>query len=441
MKSQLICFFVMFCMFCFAEILGISQYQPQAMQNLFGKSIEESGLEIDKPGSYLLRTDVSYTSTTNPVAITINASHVTIEMDRKSISQDNGLSEGVGIKINDGCHDILFRNGTIADFYDHAIEVGSECSHIMLNNLELVGSTTTITFNGQSEKESYDISISDCIMTQARECALNINYCDNVYIHNCFLIRNKLCTAHLNACNNIKLNNTFFNNTASDYACYAFWAKDSTNILCKKCIFNDTIAQTACYPVLWENVICGNIIECTASCNTSRGDYNCHGFCFKDCEGIILKECQMCNNDTQNGAAGGLLGDGCIGCQVIECVSTANTCTSTTEHATGIHLKNGSRNYIDRCCTNNNVNTADTNKGIGILLDSSERSTVIKSTQAFSNSGVGIKNDSPNAIIFQTLTGGNEYADVEGLYALSFAQTGSLAPQAAYSFDNVQFNL
>jgi len=415
----------------------ISQSPSIVNQNLFASQINDHGLIISSPGSFILRDTFSFTTTSTTVAITINASHVTIDFDRQAICQDNGLSEGIGIYICDGCHDILLRGGTIADFEDNAIYVGKGCSQIMLNQMELVNSDMVVLFDGDVANDIFDCSISDCVVSQGFESGFLFSYCNNITVRDTFFIKNNNMGSYLDNCQNMKFASCYFNNSTSLTHCYGMSVARSENILFDSCMFNSMSGSLKTYGLFMDNVSCVNIVNCSACGNVSDSD-DAAGIYLKDSEGIIVSSTQTYKSDTIGGSATGIYLDGCIGCQLIKCASLSNTTTS--DYACGIRLENGSKNYIDSTYMTNNVNSADETKGIGIYIDSSEESTVVRQSQSYANSGYGIKNDATSSIIVQSATGGNSTANFSGAFGLSFYKTGTVVPQTIFAVDNIEFN-
>jgi len=421
------------------KTFGISQSSSTNKQNLFATHINEQGLTISSPGSYILFDSCNYTNTSTPTAITITTSHVTIDFDRKALTQSNGLDTGIGVYISDGCSDILLRGGTIANFKDYAIYIGKGCNNIMLNQMELVGGDTIMLFNGEDGSDIYDGSIINCVVSHALTCGISFNYCNNLVVEDTFVIKNQGIGCSLHESQNMKFTSCYFNDTTSLADCFGLKALNADNILFESCMFNSAQGTLKTYGLYMENCICANIINCAACKNESLYGDTVAGIYLKDCEAIMISSCQTYKNETFESASSGIYVDGCTGCQLTKCASLSNTTEASSEYACGIRLENGSKNYIDSSYfTNNNNNYNDAN-GIGIYIDSTEASTVIRQCQSYANSGYGIKNDSTNAIIMQSAAGNNT-ANFSGALAVSFYMTGSATPQTIFGADNIVFN-
>jgi len=417
--------------------IGAESSTTDPFKFIYPSTLGTGGYIIDEPGYYVLVEDIAFDAAGTAYAINITTSHVTLNLNDHSITQNNSSVGVSGIVINPGLGDITIKDGTLSGFTRYGLISEATNSdgifNITVENLDITNATCVraIYIKGTDETQvAHDITFSNCTVTNCT-CLLgghvNFDYCKNIKCSNCSFNNN------MGAANNIAL---VTNSTTCDFI---------------ECHFdnNQSFTDGSDVHILYLNG--------SHACTVDSCSFNSNSFEDPDqgnrlfiinanqCDGTNIKNCQLTNNQAYSqiqairilGQSGtndrrGSTIDNCIiqniksrdynawgihvnldqeACIISNC--TVQDITATSGNAYGIDLADG-----DRCIVENSTvlkcEGVSGSDGIGINIGANAVDSTISNCRTFNNSTYGIFNDNPGTAVVGCISGQNTTANYAG---------------------------
>jgi len=393
-----------------SELLELEYVQLHCATILYASDFETTGTIIDAPGYYILCDDIEYAGTGD--AIMVRSSHVTIDLNTHAIYATGSASKGIYIdSTTTALHNIVVKNGTIANFSSNGLKVQSSVSpgfsNLQLDSVKFENNSQyNILLNGDSGSEISNCRVSNCTTTGASLSGMYMNYCQDFVV------------VYSN-----------FNNNSQDGVETSGLA---TKCYFECCVFNDNGLRGV--DIKSDSQTCA-WIDCMFNNNDRRGiELNGNsgrthsGFIFRNCiannskigfditngTGGILTNCTSINNIRIDFECAGVLLTDCSSCLLEGCVSSANQ-NNSTSGCFGILLRQSTEtaqdNILIQCSADGN-NNAGSGGSVGIEIGDNVKNTVVSGCSAFSNSGTGISNNNTDltspTIIIGCVAGNNQ---------------------------------
>jgi len=168
------------------ELAQIERAESHCPIILYASDFDSTGTIIDEPGYYVLCDDIEYSGSGD--AITVRASHVTIDLNLHSITNSGSGQTGILIDSTSTTRqNISIKNGTLSNFALYGIHVNSTSSpsahDLLLKNLVLVlDEQAGIFFNGTSSNKISNCIVANCIAVKCID-GLYLNHCEDIDIH------------------------------------------------------------------------------------------------------------------------------------------------------------------------------------------------------------------------------------------------------------------
>lgn len=187
---------------------------------IFAKTIShigERGFKIKKPGVYSFSKDIKVDLEDGRAAITIEANHVTLDLNQFSLHQEGKGKNNIGILVKPHHNSISIKNGAISNIHGFGIKVEEGNTLIELQDLLITANgkrgavfipadnnshTGGILFLGSNTCPIKDISLIDCRVTKNRSSdplvavnGLLMSEVDKISIQNSYFSDNRATSA------------------------------------------------------------------------------------------------------------------------------------------------------------------------------------------------------------------------------------------------------
>ncbi len=372
------------------------------------------------PGTYVFVDDIGYQGTSTSRAIGGNTAffaasdNLVIDLGGKTLYQNNATAGTNGIEINTGQKNVTIKNGSIVGFKGAGIYVRSGCDNIRIQNVVISNCGTQGIYLAGTSTSGTDVSnciIEDCIVSRttgisgtAHAIALELDYCQNIFVHNSVFSHSDATAAAMDGigvfvqgCTNVVFDRCDASTNKGQNA-YGF-KLTGTAITSSSCAFSNCTAQNntgtsvaggmsygfyanATYSCLWKNCIAaGN----SATKNgygfyTLASQYTNH----LACEGIYNTAGTLATLATDGGR--GFYTSGGIGNIYTDCIATGNQGNSANATTMGIGFEFQSENYaiISGCEARANGSDSSTAWGVGIYCNNCAQ-TILKNSRFFNN--------------------------------------------------------
>ncbi len=260
---------------------------PTVYKNSVTTATSGTVVTLDKPGRYLVESDLEFAPANNSViGIQITSSNVTLDLNDCTLYQTGSGTSFTVIKIATGLSNITVRNGKINSITGTGTHADTNCSNVRLREMSINGcSTQGMLLSTCDNCLIMDIQITNCNTTST----------------------NDPIGLELASCTSITAIDSIFNNNTNTSGSGTAYGVKMTG--CKNCNFQN----------------------CQA--NGNQGDI-AYGFSLtSSCESCTLRHC-LANN---NVADGGTTNDDCVGyylnasksCHLYNCDANSNTSTSS----------------------------------------------------------------------------------------------------------------
>lgn len=133
--------------------IGVSDFREKGTNNL------TLNYTISKPGHYLLTETIACATTQNGIFF-INSNDVILDLHGNTISQSSTAANVDGIIINNGIKNVCIKNGIIRKTTENGIKVGQGCSNILFENLTIIESQKMVSLLMEPSVRQFPISRS-----------------------------------------------------------------------------------------------------------------------------------------------------------------------------------------------------------------------------------------------------------------------------------------
>lgn len=240
-----------------------------------------SGLTISTQGNYRIQSEIGFSGSSGTCAITINSSHVTLDLNQRSLSYTGDATSGVhGVCIAAGKKNIIIKNGTIASFAGNGVNAagtsGSPLTEIKIENVSLVN-------NHNGFVGSYING------GKIKNCDANNNTTSSGTTYGIRLANSNAFQIHaVNA----------HHNSASSGACYAISLEtcNASSIVQSHIQHNQGSSTTAGIIITDSGSSKNNTISYTISSNNVSTGSNCYGILLQTASYPTIQTCQTNNN-------------------------------------------------------------------------------------------------------------------------------------------------
>lgn len=333
----------------------------QFQTNITSMSINQNGTkELSKPGHYYLSDNCAFSPVTgaaqdDTMVFYITSSNVTLDLNRKMLTQANNTLNVTAIVIAPGVSHVTITNGFIKHFSGLGIAIQEGCSHITLENLHI----SDCAMGGIEAVGSFDTPIKNFKMINVLSSnhtgdtaafggdntydayAATLEYVDNAQLHSCGFNH---CSSADGA--SIALIMTFCKN-ASVINSQAMLNESSTDAVGMFFILCDTLTLFNCTSTQNKsntgNVFGFYIMGCSNSkmyncfAESNQAELKSYGFAFvgflsdnEDFPGYFgsnhnnIQHCQSSYNIASSGSSYGFYSAGNTGNNFLQCVAQGN---------------------------------------------------------------------------------------------------------------------
>jgi len=327
-----------------------TEYNNQPLTAFDNPRYVNGPLIISNPGIYALNANINFDpALPNQTCIEINTDNVILDLNRKTISQltSNTQPGTRGISINNNAHNVVVRNGAIADMTEYGIYINDGGDVINLLNLTIDGvGVAGIFFDGsQTGTGISNISCSNIQVDEVFNSSGNPTY--------------GLITKF---CNIVDLNQCIITNlTTTTGNCYAIKIKNCQSVRCSSCITTENssgASRTYGFHFLDSNpCLLNNCLSANNTSTSSDPSAVCAGFIFENSQNLVCNNCAATSNNCTFTAVGFTFLN-CITTEIIDCQSLSNT--SSFLDGIGFAIQEGSVNGLLGCIslTNAGLNNA-----------------------------------------------------------------------------------
>ncbi len=326
------------------------------------------------PGTATFVDDIGFQGASSSVtaggntAFFVQSNNLVIDLGGKTLYQNVSTAGTNGIEINPGQKNITIKNGSIVGFQGTGIFVGAGCDNIRIQDVVIsncgkqgirfagtVGASTDVS---NCTIQNTIVSRTTGIAGSNDAVALQLDYCQNIFVHNSLFDHSDGRTASQNGVGALVQNsiNVVFDhcdasaNKGQD--AYGFKVVGTTSG-CSACMFTNCTAQNN-----------------TGSSATGGTGY---GFYANTVNSFVWEKCIAANNNGTKNSYGFYL-SASLYADIIDSESNYNVAgtfaSASTDGSKGFYATGGSGNSFIRCtATGNQGNTASaTTMGIGFDL-------------------------------------------------------------------------
>lgn len=124
-------------------------------------------------------------------------------------------------------------------------------------------------------------------------------------------------------------------------------------------VLNSAVDNNGLLGIWLNNVACGEIRKCSASCNKSTGADDTKGIYLSDCDTITVSEVTARGNSSVTGQANGILVENSASIYLDKCVTNFNSASDNASSAVGIGIQylNTNKGAIRSCLSDSNSTT------------------------------------------------------------------------------------
>ena len=372
------------------------------------------------PGSYTFVNDIGYQGTSTSTVIGgntaafIQSDNIVIDLGGKTLYQNNATANMNGIEINTNQKNITIKNGSIVGFTGAGIYAHSGCNNIRIQDVVITGcGKQGIYFAGTNVSgtdvnncviQNSIVSKTTGITTTNNGVALELDYCQNIFVYNSLFGHSDARTASMDSVGVLIQNgiNIVFDHcdASANKGQNAYGFKiTGTDGGCSACSFYECTAQNnsgssttggsgygfytnIANSFMWENCIAAN----------NSGTKDGFGFylsaalysSFVGCESNYNVAGTLATAATDGGR--GFYTTGGIGNTFTRCVATGNQGNTTNATTMGIGFDLQTENYavINDCEARANGSDTSVAWGVGVNLANCSQ-TIIKNSRLFNN--------------------------------------------------------
>ncbi len=343
------------------------------------------------PGTNTFVDDIGFQGTSTSTIVGGNAAffaqsdNIVIDLGGKTLYQNSATANMNGIEINTNQKNITIKNGSIVGFKGAGIYVRGGCDNIRIQDVVISNcGKQGIYFAGTTGTTGSDVS--NCIIqnsivsrttgisTLSSAVALQLDYCQNIFIHNSLF-------GHSDARTNLKDG-------------IGVLAQNCINIVFDHCDASANKGQDAYgFKITGTDGGCSacTFVHCTAQNNTGSNTTGGTGYGFYTniSNSFVWEHCSAANNSgTKNGF--GFYLSAALYASSVECESNYNNAgslaTIASDGGRGFYATGGTGNVFTRCVATGNIGNpaSATTMGIGFDLQT-ENYPIINDCEARAN--------------------------------------------------------